>query len=85
MSEIKVNNTVTRIEALKRVEAYRQTGKLLRKAAANKARGVTRLTAEQRADRYREQNGTRTLTPRQKARLAKKEGHATANPLGVKA
>lgn len=78
-----INNTVTRIEALKRVEAFRKTGKLRRKAEANKERGVTRLDAAQRLDRYKKQNGGRPLTDRQIARVLKKDAHAARNPLVV--
>ena len=72
------NNTVSFLDTYNKLMHLKQLGKARRKAKERAEKPAPRLTAEQRARNYREQNGGYSLTRRQRARIAKKEGQAAA-------
>lgn len=72
------NNTVSLLDTYNKLMAYKRIGKARRKALERAQKPAPGLSAQRRADIYREQNGSTRLTSRQRARIAKKEGHLVA-------
>lgn len=79
----KINDTLVRVRAWTMQRTMAKIGKARRKARERAEKPTPRLSAEQRAERYRKQTGARTLTPRQRHRIAKKEGHTMQHPRGA--
>jgi len=77
------NNTVSFIDTYNKLMQFKKIGKARRKAHERAQKPAPGLTAQQRADRYRRQTGAQALTPRQKARVAKKEYRAGERALAV--